>query len=98
MRFFYEGVRKMINLKGKNKAEVLAKLYNASKVQGMGILQATGTEMTVDEAQELLDDGQEYFDYLHGKVMKIDLSGDELNPALYDRDNGQGAAAAAVGA
>ncbi len=33
-----------------------------------------------------------YFDYLAGRVMKIDLSGDELDPRLYDRDLGQGAA------
>lgn len=53
--------------------------------------------MSTDEAQELLDSGQTYFDYLKGRVMKVDLSGDKLNPFLYDRDNGQGAAAAALG-
>ena len=32
-----------------------------------------------------------YFDYLEGRVMKIDLSGDTVDPRGYDRDNGQGA-------
>jgi hypothetical protein len=88
----------MIDLKGKDKAEVLAKLYNASRPQGMGFLQATKQDMTRDEAAELLANGQTYFDYLRGRVMKVDLSGDELDPRLYDRDNGQGAASAALDA
>lgn len=86
----------MIDLTGKNKAEVLAKLYNASRPLGMGFLHATPEPMKIDEAQKLLDDGHTYFDYLKGRVMKIDLSGDQLDPRLYDRDNGPGAAAAAL--
>lgn len=88
----------MIDLKGKNKAEVLAKLYNASHPQGLGFLHADPANMTVEEAQKILDSGQTYFDYLKGRVMKVDLSGDELDPRLYDRDNGNGAAEAALSA
>lgn len=84
-----------INLKGLNKAEVLASLYNNSKVQGMGFLQARDGEMTKETAEELLKQTSK-FDYLYGKVMKVDLSGDEFDPWLYDRDNGQGAALSAV--
>lgn len=86
----------MIDLANKNKAEVLARLYNASQPLGMGILHYEQNDMTVEEAQELLDSGQTYFDYLKGRVMKIDLSKDKLNPALYDRDNGPGAAERAI--
>ncbi|MFH1367054.1 MAG: hypothetical protein ABIH38_03650 [Patescibacteria group bacterium] len=32
------------------------------------------------------------FDYLNGRVMKVDLSGDEFDPWGYDRDNGDGEA------
>lgn len=85
----------MINIEKANKAEVLAALYNRSKVQGMGFMQAKPGAMTTEEAAELLKETT-YFDYLHGKVMKIDLSGPELHPGLYDRDLGQGACAAAV--
>jgi hypothetical protein len=81
----------MIDLKGLNKAEVLARLYNASKVQGMGFMQAIGGRMTIDEAEELLKQDT-YFDYLYGKVMKVDLSKDSFDPWLYDRDNGTGKA------
>lgn len=80
----------MINIEHANKAEILAALYNNSKIQGMGFLQAKPSLMTTEEAAELLKT-ETYFDYLHSKVMKIDLGGNELRPGLYDRDNGQGA-------
>lgn len=84
-----------MNIAGKNKASILAALYNASKLQGMGFLQQKAGQMSESEAAELLKENT-YFDYLHGKVMKIDLSGDELDPRLYDRDNGNGAAERAI--
>ena len=87
----------MIDLKNIDKAEVLAKLYNASHPLGLGFLHADSADMTKEEAGKLLDEGQTYFDYLKGRVMKVDLSKDEFDPRLYDRDNGQGAAAKAIG-
>ena len=44
-------------LKTGNKAETLAKLYNASKPQGLGLLHYTPEEMTVAEAQQHIDTG-----------------------------------------
>ena len=79
-----------INIAGFNKAEVLAVLYNASKPQGMGFMHYDPKPMTKEEAEALLKKTT-YFDYLKGRVMKVVLSGDELNPWGYDRDNGQGA-------
>ena len=87
----------MISIKYKDKAEVLARLYNASRPQGLGFLHAEDNDMTVEQARGLLDKGQVYFDYLKGRVMKVDLGGDELDTRLYDRDNGPGAAATALG-
>jgi len=87
----------MINLKDKNKSKVLANLYNASRPLGIGVLQYDTSHMSVEEAQAILNTGQTYFDYLKGRVMKVDLGGNELDPSLYDRDNGSGAAAAAIG-
>ena len=80
-----------MDIKGISKAKILAALYNNSSPQGMGWLQATPEDMTEAEAQELLDQGETYFDYLNGRVMKVNLSGDDLSPNLYDRDNGEGA-------
>ena len=85
----------MISTKGLPNADVLAALYNASKPLGMGMIHFTPEEMTREEAAELLTT-QDYFDYLKGRVMKVLIDGDELEPRLYDRDNGEGAAAMAI--
>ncbi len=86
----------MQNLKTpKNKAAALAALYNHSRPVGLGALHFNPEPMTEEQAAELLKSHQR-FDYLHGRVMKVDLSDDEFNPRLYDRDNGQGAAAFAI--
>lgn len=84
-----------INLEGKNKAIVLAALYNNSKPLGMGILQFDPTPMSEEEAQEILKE-QTHFDYLKGRVMKVDLGGKEFNPRLYNRDNGENSAERAL--
>jgi hypothetical protein len=81
-----------IDIRTLDKAAVLAALYNHSKVQGMGFLHAKPGPMTVDEARSLLANGRVSFDYLYGRVMKVDLSGDSFDPRVYDRDNGAGAA------
>jgi hypothetical protein len=85
-----------MNIKGLDKAEVLAALFNESRQQGMGFLDSRGHgNMTVEAAREILKT-QQYFDYLHGRVMKIGLEGDDLEVRLYDRDNGHGAAEHAI--
>lgn len=85
-----------ISLEGLSKAAVLAALYNNARVQGMGFLQAKSGDMSEADAQKLLDEGHTYFDYLHGRVMKVELKRDSLWPGLYDRDNGRGAAASVI--
>ena len=95
----------MVNTKGLKQGAVLAALYNNSKPFGMGFLHADSELMTEQEAEELLGDTgrtddvgfkvscHTYFDYLKGRVMKVDLSNPaEFDERLYDRDNGPGAA------
>lgn len=84
-------VSNRISIADLDKAALLAALYNGSKPQGFGFLQFSDESMSVEEAQSILNKGQTYFDYLQGRVMKIDLSGDEVDPWGYDRDNGAGA-------
>ncbi len=86
----------MVDIKGMSKAKVLKTLYENSYLQGLGFLQAVpdGT-VTVEHCEELLKKST-YFDYLYGKVLKVDLSGDEFDEYLYDRDCGEGAAQRAV--
>jgi len=75
---------------------VLAALYNNAKPQGLGMLHYIPEDMTKEEAAKILEEGQTYFDYLKGRVMKVDLSRNSLDPCLYDRDNGPGAAALVI--
>lgn len=84
----------MVNIKGMDKAKVLMALYNNSHVQGLGFLNAIDN-FTVEDARELLKT-QTYFDYLHGRIIKVDLSENEFEEWLYDRDNGAGAAQRAI--
>ena len=86
-----------INISGLDKAEVLQALFNASRQRGMGFLDRSGaSDMSIEDARKYVTNGSQYYDYLRGRVMKIDLSNDELSVWLYDRDNGQGAAARAL--
>lgn len=82
-----------MKITSENRPAVLAALYNASKPQGMGLLHYTPETMTLEEASVLLTSPKgQYFDYLKGRVMKVNLGDDELDARLYDRDNGEGAA------
>lgn len=88
-----------IDISKLDKAVVLAALYNKSRPLGLGILHFDPRPMTKEEAQGIIDsfgDNRLYFDYLKGRVMKVDLSGNELKTWLYDRDNGCGAAQKAI--
>jgi hypothetical protein len=90
----------MIDISKFNKDEVLAALFNHSKQQGMGFLDSSGARpLTPAEALQAIDERGPhglYFDYFRGRVLKVDLTGDQFDPKLYDRDNGNGAAARAV--
>ena len=97
----------MINIKGLDKAEVLYSLWHNSHVQGMSFLGLPEKEFTLERAQELIKEtgyvlegeyrpGCLYFDYVDGHVIKCDITNDEFDERLYDRDCGEGAAAKAI--
>ncbi len=86
----------MVDIRGLDKAAVLAALYNAARPQGMGFLAYKKKPMTTEEAKALLEK-YSYFDYLEGRVMKIAIEGGELEERLYDRDNGNGACQLVIG-
>ena len=85
----------MIDIRKCNKAAVVKALYDNARPQGLGYLHFKPQALTMEEAEEALKRGT-YFDYLNGRVMKVEVGKDELSPVLYDRDNGQGAAYAAL--
>jgi hypothetical protein len=95
-----------IDISGLDKADVLMRLYNGgfndvNHAPVTGILQRMLPPMLLPEAQALIAERSGapilYFDYVNGKALKIDLTGDRLDPRLYDRDCGEGAASRALG-
>ena len=86
-----------VDISGLDRAEVLAALYNAARPQGMGFLHYKAESMTVEEAREQLAQGdRNSFDYVNGRVLKVDLSEDSFDSWLFNRDNGEGAAELAI--
>ena len=85
-----------VSLEGLDKAALFAALFNRSKPQGLGFLHYNPEEMTAATARERFGECSECFDYVDGRVMKVDLSGDELYTGGYNRDNGIGAAEAVI--
>ena len=87
-----------IEIGGLDKAELLKALYDNARAQGMGVLQMQAGGIKIEQAQMIIEKCGDnlYFDYLFGRVMKVDLSGDSMDTRLYDRDNGQGSAKAII--
>lgn len=98
-----------ISTKDLEPAAVLKALYDHSQPLGMGFLRHIPGPMDIEEARRLMagkDSGDypagparpgRYFDYLYGRLMKVDLSDPMgFDGWLYDRDNGQGAATRAI--
>ena len=77
----------VIDISNKDKAEVLASLYNHSKPIGMGIVQYDPTPMTVEIARTLIEKMGYSYDYLKGRTMKVNLEGDTVYVYGYNRDN-----------
>lgn len=82
----------IINIAKLDKAEVLIALFYASQKIQLG---QVVNGLSMEKARSLLV-GDCYFDYLNGFVMKVDLSSDEVETWLYDRDLGAGAFEAAI--
>ena len=88
----------MISIAGLDKAQVLKALYdraNPGSSKSMGWLAYTPGAMTIEEARGLVEQRLD-FDYLAGRLLKVDLSGDEFDPYLYDRAYGAGSAQAVI--
>lgn len=96
-----------VDITGIDKASLLAALYNSASPMGMGMLHYDPNVMTREDALVIIEGGDDltsmfggssrgrslYFDYVKGRPLKVDLSGDTLDTRLYDRDQGNGAAA-----
>lgn len=89
-----------------NKADVLASLYNMAVLRGDDPAQRPGvTLMDRETARKWLEwskrplyiDGPEYFDTINGYSMKVGVDLGDLDPRLFDENNGgEGAAETAI--
>jgi len=85
-----------MNISHLPKPKVLAALFNAAKPLGLGIIHYKKEHvMGEEEASEMLE-SQAYFDYVEGRLMKVNLSVDELDTSNYNRDNGANSAEDAI--
>jgi len=90
-----------VSIKDLDKSAILAALYNAAVPMGMGYLHYQPNDMTIEQAKAIINKGDDKtrmfglpasltFDYVMGRPLKIDITGDELDTSLYDRDQGDG--------
>lgn len=86
-----------VSIKGLDKAEVLLALWRGSHAQGLSFLgMIDAGSLDIEKAKHCIEEakahGRLYFDYLNGHVIKCDITDDEFDPRLYDRDCGEGRA------
>ncbi|EGE07047.1 hypothetical protein TEQG_06036 [Trichophyton equinum CBS 127.97] len=74
-----------IDITGLDKVELMLALYAKAwpSMYDIGRLRA-------EEARRFFDEQKGDFDYVNGRCFKCNLSGDLVDPRLYDRDAGKG--------
>lgn len=85
---YIEVEEEVIDISNKDKAEVLAGLYNNSHPVGMGLAHYDPTPMTIEDARKILEK-KTSFDYILGRPLKINLNGNIIQVFGYNRDNGK---------
>ncbi len=95
----------IISIAGLDKAEVLARLFNAAAEHNPEMKEARklmGSRsrlfLPIALARELIAGGDLMFDYLNTIPLKLDLSGDTFDSSIFDRDNGEGLAERVIAA
>ena len=78
----------MISIKGLCKITILKKMWERTNIATFILIHGTRAPSFDEKSAEKAVTG--YIDYFCGRPIKIDLSKDEVNPRLYDRDAGQG--------
>ncbi|KAK2812814.1 hypothetical protein FQN50_001143 [Emmonsiellopsis sp. PD_5] len=89
----------LVDIRGIPKRDLIRALWENSKAAGLYAplaIYGFGPRLDLEAATDHVENSTGYFDYLDGRVMKCNLSGDEVNVWGYDRDNGSGAFARVV--
>lgn len=98
----------IVNVKGLDRAELLAALYNATHAVGLGVRDDLRRDMTVAEARQRLHERRSElgplrrhgllatFDWVAGRPIKCDVDQDEIDFDVYDNVAGPGTGARVV--
>jgi hypothetical protein len=94
-----------VNIAGLDKGAALKALHDGTEPQGMDLLHAIDY-LPMEKAQKDYSAAEKrskehnldgmYFDYYYGRPLKVDLSRNDFDPGLYDRDAGEGRAAEVI--
>ena len=84
------------DIDGLDKVTIFRALYERAQPQGCSHLSYVPGPLRPDEARRLFDASNGIFSFVKGRLLKVDLSGAGLDTADYDRNNGPGAALAAL--
>lgn len=85
---------KTVDIRGLDKHTLLRALWENSTPASFFLAHPTVPRPRWDD--EKVPNPMEYVDYFQGRCIKLDLSGDTVDPAMYDRDMGEGAVARVV--
>lgn len=84
-----------VDITGLNKARVLQALYAVAKPRGGPNRSFVPGPLSIFSAEDRLRVSLSLLDF-KGRIMNVDISGNDFDPQLFDRHNGLGAAAAAI--
>lgn len=85
-----------LDINGLDKVTLLRALYDRAQAQGCSHLSLEPGPLSSDEARRLFEANGGAFSFIKGRLLKVDLSGTEIDVSAYDRNNGWGAAVAAI--
>ena len=85
-----------IDISGLPKAKLLVALFDSAQPSRLLPTTMVKKDLSLREAQRVIDSGQKIISNLQGKVLNLNISGNKLDTNGYDREHGQGAAARIV--
>jgi hypothetical protein len=91
--------RSYIYTAGMDEIQVFTTLFNSARPQGMSTNSYQEGDITPDEGAVLMQNADGYFDYVHGRAMKIsmdDIDRGKVDVTTYNQYNGENAAQLAI--
>ena len=89
-----------IDITGLDKAKVLKTLIDHANCMALSddasLLSTMQPPVEIETVRAYIEKDGLTVDYILGKPIKVDLTGDSFDPWLYDRDHGQGRAQQAI--